>query len=45
MKKLIYNKQRGFINGCGIELNLLRLKQRICDVKKEKNLLNKYLIL
>ena len=26
-KKLICNKQIGFIKGCGTELNLLRLKQ------------------
>ena len=43
-KKLICNKQIGFIKGCGTELNLLRLKQRIYDVKKEKNMFNKYLI-
>ena len=43
-KKLICNKQIGFIKGCGTELNLLRLKQRINDVKKERNMFNKYLI-
>jgi hypothetical protein len=43
-KKLIGNKQIGYIKGCGTELNLLRLKQRINDVKKEKNMFNKYLI-
>ena len=39
-KKLICNKQIGFIKGCGTELNLLRLKQRIHDVKKERNMFN-----
>ena len=43
-KKLICNKQIGFIKGCGTELNLLRLKQRINDVKKERNKFNKYLV-
>ena len=43
-KKLICNKQIGFIKGCGTELNLLRLKQRINDVKKELNKFNKYLV-
>ena len=43
-KKLICNKQIGFIKGCGTELNLLRLKQRINDVKKERNMFNKYLV-
>ena len=33
-KKLICNKQIGFIKGCGTELNLLRLKQKIHDIKK-----------
>ena len=43
-KKLICNKQIGFIKGCGTELNLLRLKQRINEVKKERNMFNKYLV-
>ena len=34
-KKILCNKQIGFIKGCGTELNLLRLKQRINDIKKE----------
>ena len=45
-KKLICNKQIGFIKGCGTELNLLRLKQRINDVKKENIfLLSKQLLI
>ena len=43
-KKILCNKQIGFIKGCGTELNLLRLKQRINDVKKERNKFNKYLV-
>ena len=43
-KKILCNKQIGFIKGCGTELNLLRLKQRINDVKKEKHQFNKYLV-
>ena len=43
-KKLINKKQIGFIKGCGTELNLLRLKQRINDLKKETNKFNKYLV-
>ena len=34
-KKILCNKQIGFIKGCGTELNLLRLKQRIYDAKKD----------
>ena len=33
-KKILCNKQIGFIKGCGTELNLLRLKQRIYIIKK-----------
>ena len=33
----------GFIKGYGTELNLLRLKQRFNDVKKDRNKFNKYL--
>ena len=36
-KKLINKKQIGFIKGCGTELNLLRLRQRVYDIKKVKN--------
>ena len=36
-KKLINKKQIGFIKGCGTELNLLRLRQRVHDIKKVKN--------
>ena len=35
-KKLINKKQIGFIKGCGTELNLLRLRQRVYDIKKVK---------
>jgi len=31
------NKQIGFIRGCGIELNLLTLRQIVYNIKKEKN--------
>ena len=40
-KKLINKKQIGFIKGCGTELNLLRLRQRVYDIKK-LNILNIY---
>ena len=43
-KKILCNKQIGFIKGYDTELNLLRLKQRFNDVKKERNKFNKYLI-
>ena len=43
-KKILCNKQIGFIKGCGTELNLLKLKQKIHDVKKERNMFNKYLV-
>ena len=36
-KKILCNKQIGFIRGCGTELNLLKLRQRVSDLKKEKN--------
>ena len=32
-KKLINKKQIGFIKGCGTELNLLKLRQRVFDIK------------
>ena len=34
----------GFIKGCGTELNLLRLRQRVHDIKKVKNYFPKYLL-
>ena len=43
-KKLINKKQIGFIKGCGTELNLLRLRQRVHDIKKVKNFFPKYLL-
>ena len=43
-KKLINKKQIGFIKGCGTELNLLRLRQRVYDIKKVKNCFPKYLL-
>ena len=41
-KKILYNKQIGFIKGCGTELNLLKLRQRINDLRKEKNLFTNF---
>ena len=32
-KKILCNKQIGFIRGCGTELNLLKLRQRVSDLK------------
>ena len=32
-KKILSNKQIGFITGCGTELNLLKLRQRINALK------------
>ena len=32
-KNILYNKQIGFIRGCGTELNLIRLRQRVNDLK------------
>ena len=43
-KKILCNKQIGFIRGCGTELNLLKLRQRVSDLKKEKNYFFKYLV-
>ena len=43
-KKLINKKQIGFIKGCGTELNLLRLRQRVYDIKKVKTKFTKYLL-
>ena len=34
-KKILCNKQIGFIRGCGTELNLLKLRQRVSDLKKD----------
>lgn len=34
IKKILCDKQIGFIKGCGTEINLLKLKQRINNVKK-----------
>ena len=36
-KKILCNKQIGFIIGYRTELNLLKLRQRVSDLKKEKN--------
>ena len=33
-KKILCNKQIGFIRGCGTELNLLKLRQKVFDIKK-----------
>ena len=43
-KKILCNKQIGFIRGCGTELNLLKLRQKVFDIKKEKNFYTKYLV-
>jgi hypothetical protein len=43
-KKILCNKQIGFIRGCGTELNLLKLRQRVSDLKLEKNFFTKYLV-
>ncbi len=34
-KKILCNKQIGFIRECGTELNLLKLRQRVSDLKKK----------
>ena len=36
-KNILCNKQIGFIRGCEIELNLIRLRQRVNDLKHVKN--------
>ena len=42
-KKILWYKQIGLIRGFGTELNLLKLRQRVNDLRKEKNfLLNIY---
>ena len=33
-KNILCNKQIGFIRGCGTELNLIRLRQRVNDLKQ-----------
>ena len=43
-KNLINKKQIGFIRGCGTELNLLRLRQRVYDIKRTKTQYTKYLL-
>ena len=43
-KKLINKKQIGFIKGCGTELNLLKLRQRVFDIKKSTRKYTKYLL-
>jgi len=43
-KNLLNKKQIGFKKGCGTELNLLRLRQRVTDIKKIKNRFPKYLL-
>ncbi len=43
-KKILCNKQIGFIRGCGTELNLIKLRQRVSDLKQEKNFFTKYLV-
>ena len=43
-KKILCNKQIGFIRGCGTELNLLKLRQKVFDIKKERDFYTKYLV-
>ena len=43
-KKILCNTQIEFIRGYGKELNLLKLRQRVSDLKKERNYFTKYLI-
>ena len=43
-KNLLNKKQIGFKKGCGTELNLLRLRQRVNDIKKVNNYFPKYLL-
>ena len=43
-KKILCKKQTGFIKNCGTELNLIKLRQKISDIKKLKNSWTKYLI-
>lgn len=42
--KILCNEQIGFIKGCWTELNLLKLRQKVSDIKKENNFYTKYLI-
>ena len=44
LTKIINKKQIGFIKGCGTEINLLRLRQRVYDIKKVKTKYTKYLL-
>ena len=41
-KKILCNKQIRFIRGCGTELNLLKLRQKLSDLKK--TFFTKYLV-
>ena len=44
-KNILCNKQIGFIRGCGTELNLIRLRQRVNDLKKVNKFFdNKYVL-
>ena len=43
-RNLINKKQIGFIKGCGTELNLLKLRQRVYDIKRTNNQYTKYLL-
>ena len=43
-KKILCNKQIGFIRGCGTELNLLKLRQKVFEIKKGKDFFAKYLV-
>ena len=44
-KNILCNKQIGFIRGCGTELNLIRLRQRVNDLKHVNKFFdNKYVM-
>ena len=44
-KNILCNKQIGFIRGCGTELNLIRLRQRVNDLKHVNKFFdNKYVL-
>ena len=44
-KKILCNKQIGFIKVCGTELNLIRLRQRVNDLKQVNKFYdNKYVM-
>lgn len=44
-KNILCNRQIGFIRTCGTELNLIKLRPMIYDLKKEDNKFIKYVLL